>query len=348
MDKCLIERVARLADAPVSGVRIEPRAPLDHQSNRLYDAWKDGRHLIVKEYLKPDEFSTGPIHEHRALELLAPLDVAPQPVGIDPEHTAERGPIVVYDYLDGEMWGRKKPSESELRALADVWLTIDSLSPQVTWDARGTNHSVAARYARFSVRMQAFRAWAEAAFPAGTAAALRCLEELDRRWPEVRELDARGEQGMRRSFNPADTRFANVIRRPNGRLGLVDWEDGGLGDPAREVMGTISHPEQEDLLTPAEWQAFLEPYLAAMTARDALLSLRIERYAAISPMFWLSVVFQEGVRRAEEGRLAGWEVNALPANVRLRRYLAYALAWPEGDFARELDRLADLEFFPTN
>jgi hypothetical protein len=65
----LLERVALLADAPASGVRIGPRAPLDHQSNRLYDAWTSSRHLIVKEYLKPDEFSTGPIHEHRALEL---------------------------------------------------------------------------------------------------------------------------------------------------------------------------------------------------------------------------------------------------------------------------------------
>jgi hypothetical protein len=128
----------------------------------------------------------------------------------------------------------------------------------------------------------------------------------------------------------------------------VDWEDGGLGDPAREIVGTIGHPEQEDLLTPAEWQAFLEPYLTVMTARDPLLSRRIELYAAIYPLFWLSVMFQEGVRRAEAGRLAGWEVNGLPANVRLRRYLAYALAWPEGDFVRELDLLADLEFFPTD
>ena len=346
MSEPLTATVARLAGCTPAAVRIGLRRPLDHQSNQLYDAWADGRRLIVKEYLKPEEYATAPVDEHRALELLAPLDVAPRPVGVDSDHGPERGPIVVYEYLDGEMWGRQKPSENDLRALAEVWLAVDSLSAQVDWDARGRNHTVATRYARFEARMQAFRAWTEAAFPAGTTAALRCLEELDRRWPEVWELDACGELGMWLSFGPADTRFANVIRRPGGRIGLVDWEDGGLGDPARDIVGTVTHPEQEDLLTPAEWRTLLDPYLAVMTARDALLSRRIELYAAISPMFWLSVLLQEGVRRAELGQLAGWTINELPPNVRLRRYLARALAWPDPEFSGQLDGLARLTFFP--
>lgn len=346
MNDALIQVVARLAGCSPSAMRIGLRAPLDHQSNRLYDAWADGRHLIVKEYLKPEELSTAPVYEHRALELLAPLDVAPRPVGLDEEHSPKRGPIVVYEFLDGEMWGRRKPSGEELRALAEIWLTVDSISAQVDWEARGTNRSVAERYARFHDRMLAFRAWTEEAFPAGTAAALRSLDVLDRRWPEVRELDACSAQGMRLSFGPADTRFANVIRRPDGRLGLVDWEDGGLGDPARDLVGTVSHPEQEDLLTPDEWQAFLEPYLAVLVPLDVLLPRRIKLYRAIDSIFWLSVLFQEGLRRAEQGQFAGWTINGLPANERLRRYLARGLAWPDHDFSRQLDGLAALTFFP--
>ena len=348
MQERLVETVARLGGYAPSELRVQVRTPLEHQSNRLYDAWVGGRHLLVKEYLKQEEFSTAPLYEHSALELLAPLDIAPQPIGVELEHGPEVGPVVVYEYLDGEMWGRRKPSSDELRALAEVWLMVDSLSAQVDWAARGTNRSVAERFARFSDRLRAFRAWTEAAFPEGTAAALRCFDVLDRRWPAVRELDACSEQGMRRSFGPADTRFANVIRRPDGRIGLVDWEDSGLGDPARDVMGLLSHPDQEDLLVPAEWQAFLEPYLAVMTPKDPLLRRRIELYGAIDSVFWLSVlVFQEGLRRAETGGLDGWMINGLPANVRLRRYLARALAWPEYDFSSHLAELKDLRFFPS-
>lgn len=343
----LTETVARLAGCAPADLELRSRAALEHQSNRLYDAWANGRHLIVKEYLKPEEFATAPLHEHRALELLAPLDVAPRPVGLELAYGADFGPLVVYDYLEGEMWGRRKPSEDELQTLAEVWLSIDSLSSQVDWDARGTNHTVATRFARFEARMREFKAWTEGSFPAGTPAALACLDELERRWPQVRELDSCIEQGMRRSFGPADTRFANVIRRPDGRLGLVDWEDGGLGDPARDIVGTVSHPEQEDLLVAAEWTAFLEPYLAVMTARDALLARRIELYSAIDSIFWLSVLLQEGVRRAAQGLLAGWTINGMPANARLRRYLARAMSWPDPDFAGQLANIASLELFPT-
>lgn len=346
MDRGLSGIVARLAGSGPGAVEVRPRAPLEHQSNRLYDAWADGRRLIVKEYLKPEEFATGPVNEHRALELLAPLDVAPQPVGVEMDGPVGR-PVVVYEYLDGTMWGRRRPSPGELRQLAEAWLTIDSVSEQVDWAARGTQHSVAARYARFRDRMTTYRAWTEAAFPVGTAAALRCLDLLERRRPEVAELDACAEQGIRASFGPSDTRFANVIRRPDGRIGLVDWEDGGLGDPARDVRGLLSHPDQEDMLTLAQWQAFLGPYLTAMTPRDPSLARRIALYMAIDPLFWLSVLFVEGLRRVEAGRLAGWAVNGLPANQRLRRYLARGLAWPEPEFSDRLDELAGLEFFPT-
>jgi Ser/Thr protein kinase RdoA (MazF antagonist) len=348
MNDCLVEIVARLGGYVPSDLLVEVRTPLEHQSNRLYDAWIGRRHLLVKEYLKQEEYSTAPLMEHRALEMLAPFDIAPQPIGVELGHSQEVGPIVVYEYLDGEMWGRRKPSDDELAALADVWLTVDSLSSQGAWAARGTNRSASERFARFSDRLRAFRAWTEAAFPDGTEAALLCLDVLDRRWPEARELDACTDQAMRRSFGPADTRFANVIRRPDGRIGLVDWEDCGLGDPARDVVGLLSHPDQEDLLSPREWQAFLEPYLAAMTPKDPLLPRRIELYGAIDPVFWLSLLtFQEGLRRAESGELGGWMINGLPANVRLRRYLARALAWPVHDFSSHLAELSDLRFFPS-
>lgn len=341
----LIATVARLTGCPPSAIRIEPRTPLEHQSNRLYEAWADRRHLIVKEYLKPEEFSTGPIHEHRSLELLAPLDIAPRPVGIEQEHGPECGPLIVYEYLDGEMWDRRRPSAAELVALAEVCLKVQAIPPAELWDARGASRSMVERYARFRDSFVAFQVWTDAVYPAGRESAARGLDALERRWPRVEELDRLGRQ-QRQVFCQADARFANVIRRPDGRIGLVDWEDSGLYDPAREVMGLLSHPNQEDLLSTSDWQAFLVPYLAILAPLDPALPRRIDLYAAIYPIFWLSVLFCEGIRRAAEGRLAGWTINGLPANARLRRYLARALAWPDPDFSMSLDGLGDLDFFP--
>ena len=124
MQERLIETVARLGGYAPSEVRVELRTPLDHQSNRLYDAWAGDRHLLGKEYLKPDEFSTAPLHEHRSLELLAQFDVAPQPVGVEFEHGPDVGPIVVYEYLwiGSGQWshptGRATPTPGMLSNLA--------------------------------------------------------------------------------------------------------------------------------------------------------------------------------------------------------------------------------------
>jgi hypothetical protein len=75
-DSCLVQAVLH---RHMPDVQDDP-PPLAHHSNRLIDAWSGGQHLIVKEFLKPDEFDGAPAREYRALQLLAPLDIAPQPV----------------------------------------------------------------------------------------------------------------------------------------------------------------------------------------------------------------------------------------------------------------------------
>ena len=82
--------VAAATGAPASSIRVARRPPLEMQSNRLYDAWAGDRRLIVKEFLKPDEYQDAPRREYAALQLLVPLDVAPQPVFYRPQPTAFR------------------------------------------------------------------------------------------------------------------------------------------------------------------------------------------------------------------------------------------------------------------
>jgi aminoglycoside phosphotransferase (APT) family kinase protein len=285
MDERLLEVVARMTGSAASAIRVHERPPLEHQSNRLYEARADGRHLIVKEYLKPEEYATAPLHEHRALELLAPLDVAPQPVGIEPGHGPEGGPLVAYEYLEGEMWDRRHPLAEQLAALAEVWLKVQAIPEEQVSGWLTDARSVATVYASFGESFRQYAVRTDTEYREGRRAADLCLDVLERRRPIVAELHDLDQRDPRRCFCRSDARFANVIRRPDGRFGLVDWEDSGLRDPAREVMDLLTHPNQEDLLTTEEWQPFLAPYLAERVALDPLLPRRIELYAALYPFF---------------------------------------------------------------
>ena len=88
----LAEITAQATGQPEAEIRIKLRPPLTYQSNRLYDVWIGSQHLIAKEFLKPAELQDASTREYRALQLLAPLDIAPRPVFFDPA----LGAIVFY------------------------------------------------------------------------------------------------------------------------------------------------------------------------------------------------------------------------------------------------------------
>ena len=336
---------AQATGLPAGDIELTPRAPLEHQANRLYDFWAAGRHLILKEFLLPDERHAAAAREYQALKLLAPLDLAPQPVFFDPS----LGPVVIYEFMAGEMWDRRKPTTADLAQLAGAWLQMHAATPAQPWLAHNADQPLERICARLQTHLQAYADWVAAEFPAGRAAANACLGLLASRRDALDELTAAKPVLC---FCKADPRFANVIQRPTGRLGLIDWEDGGLLDPTRDLADVMTHPNQEDLLSLDEWPAFVQPYLAGRGALDASLARRAHLYQALFPIFWLTVIMNQGRRLASEAsvasnaHLAGWSINGLPPNQRLRRYLARAQAWPALNFARELDQLNGLEFFP--
>lgn len=335
--------VAEATGLSPAAISISPRPPLDNQSNQLYDVWAINRHLIVKEFLKPDELQDAPVREFRALELLASLDIAPQPVLFQPL-TPSLGPIIVYEFMEGEMWDRHCPTAAELAQLAEVWLKMNAASTDDMWVSRGHNLSFSEIEARFRALFQTYAAWVEAEFAPGRQAVDLCFALLESRRIVMRELS---DYTPPLCFCRADPRFANVIQRPDDRLGLVDWEDSGLRDPARDLADIITHPNQEDLVSPSEWQAFLQPYIAVRGELDSHLLRRMHLYLALFPAFWLAVLVREGMRLVGTDRLAGWNVHGLPANEKLRRYLARGLAWPEMDFSNQMKTVADVEFFPS-
>ena len=322
-------------------LQIALRRPLEIQSNELYDAWVGDRHLIAKRFLKPEELTTAPASEYGALQLLAAYGIAPQPVFYDPTIA----PVVIYEYIDGEMWDRRKPDPAQLAKLAQLWLTMHKVSTANLWLSRGWGRTTDEHIASFRHNLEQYAAWSATHFPAGQEAMALCLPLLDQAQAALQQIDV---AQPTLCFCRADPRFANVIERPDGRLAYIDWEDSGLRDPARDVADLLTHPNQEDLLTFAEWQAFLQPYLLERSPIDPTLQDRRQWYSAIFPLFWLAILLKAGVNRAQNGTVQEWQINGLPANVRLQRYLAREMAWPDTDFAEQLHTVRSLQFFPTS
>jgi aminoglycoside phosphotransferase (APT) family kinase protein len=317
--------------------RIVPRPPLAHQTNRLHDVWVDRAHLIAKEFVLADERMDGADREFRALRLLQSLDIAPRPLVYD--HAV--GPVVIYAYMDGAMWDRRVPSTPELVALADVWVQVHDLPTRDLWLGRNQAQPFQEIVQRIRAPIEAYAAWVARAGHAQQTAARLAQCALERFAEAGAELEL-----MERTlcFCRLDTRFANVIGRPDGRLGLIDWEDSGLRDPARELADLFTHPNQEDLLDASARQVFLDQYLPSRRA-DPGLADRLHRYLPLFSLSWLSLLLAEGMRRAEQGTLDGWLVNEMPPNERLRRYLARCNAWPAFELDAVLADLGDVVFF---
>ncbi len=324
---------------PAEKLRLALRSPLDAQSNNLYDLRVDDRYLIVKEFLKPNELLDAPAREHSALLKLVPHDIAPQPVFYD----AAVGPVVVYEFMQGEMWDRCLPSAAKLAELAGLWLYLHSLPTNGLWLSRGQETPLAETGLGLERLLEQYAVWASTDFPQGRRGVSFFPQIIDRGRRVVADLT---QCIPELCFCRSDARFANVIDRPTGRLGLIDWEDAGLRDPARGLGTLLTHPNQEDLLDEVAWQPFLAPYLAGREPQDPTIRQRLDLYLGIFPLFWLAILLNAGVDRAKAGTLGGWAINDLPKNEQLRRYVARSLAWPDGDFNEVLGDLANVSFFP--
>lgn len=326
-----------------SSTRIALRPSLDHQSNRLYDLWAGNDHLILKEFLKPDEHAEAPVREHRALEVLAPLDLAPRPVLLCATPAAGMNPFVVYEYMEGTMWDRRAVSRRDLQRLAVAWLAINGVATGRLLPSRGHERRAGDFLLYFEAAIGAYAEWSDAEFPAARPAVELVQSALETIAGPVRVLE---ELRPPLCFSRADARFANVIERPDGRLGFVDWEDSGVRDPARDVADLMTAANQEDLVSRRQWDAFLEPYVRGRIPVDPTLDQRVGAYLWLFPVFWLALLLRACLRRIADGDPPHWLVNGLPVEQRLRRYLARALAGPEADPDMTLGRLASVRFLP--
>jgi aminoglycoside phosphotransferase (APT) family kinase protein len=322
---------------------IRLRGPLPHQSNRLYDLYFEGQRYIVKEYLKEEEFNEAAPREYRSLRLMAPLGLAPQPVSFYPGSDSFARPLVVYEYMAGRMWDRDKPSSRDLAELAKTWLLMNAAESDPHWPSRSDRFPFRV-LGRLEESAGDYAAYCEDEYREVLHIADQVMALLELRKVDLQELD---KMEAPRCFSRADPRFANIIERPDGRLGMVDWEDSGWVDPALDLADLLTHPNQEDLLDWVEWGAFLRPYEQAREALgDRTFQRRRHLYMGLLTLFRLIVLLKMGVERTKTGELAGWKINGLPANERLQRYLLKAAQWPEMEIDPGPDPADRIHFFP--
>ncbi len=309
-----------------------PRLPI--QSNCLYDVHIGDHHLIAKQFLRAETEPLAAVREFQSLQRLAPLGIAPLPILYRPGAV----PVVVYEFMDGVMWDRSRPQPLQLSQLAEVWTTLAQVETNSLVEANSNW-----RVSRIRDVFISYAQWVEAQFPLGRNAAARCLQLLNPLPLILQELENRP---PRLGFCRLDARFANIIQQPTGRIGLVDWEDSGLGDPAFALADMMLHVNQEDLVTWEAWHEAFEPYLQLMQARDEGFRGRVHHFHFLLPLFWLAILIPYGIQNNQAGTVSEWHINDLPANLRLRRYLARALAWPNLDFQDQLNDLKNVVFFP--
>ncbi|MCB9460751.1 MAG: aminoglycoside phosphotransferase family protein [Anaerolineaceae bacterium] len=343
MTNAIQNMVAALVGSVPDDLHVTLRSPLTHQSNRLYDVKHQDQHWIAKEYLHPDECKQSSQREFDALHVLQDIDVAPIPIHLEAARDTH-GPVVLYEYMAGEMWDRYSPTTEELAQLAQVWLKVNDIPIDKLWPSKGMKRPLEGWISQAENILQEYLQWTEVRFPQGVTAAQLCIQA----WTKCHRLVSEIQQLVTvYCFCKSDPRFGNVIDRPDHRLGLIDWEDSGLRDTAIDVADVMTHPNQEDLVSYDQWQAFLQPYLSERSKQDADLEKRVHLYSAILPFFWLLTMIRREQQRIHKEHEAEGVFNELPASVRLPRYLARTLAWPSMDFSDQLDQVKELRFFPT-
>ena len=323
MQDYIAASAAAALNIPISQIETRLRQPRGYQTHTLFDVTAPGRHLIAKRYTLQDGQDDAPRREFAALKLVAGLGLAPQPVWCDGRS------LVLYEFLPGQVWDRRAATPAEMSALAEVWLRVGrvgaaQMGPSTLF-ARLQNPSARAKL----LDVEPYAAWASQRARTRRAAEL-CRTAAHRAGEALRKLE-RYAPVLR--FCKCDPRFGNVLARPHGRIGLTDWEDCGLQDPAIEIADLFTAPNQEDLLSPEAKAALLN---GLREWDDGTLAQRVALYEIALLGTWFPVLTRVGLRHLANGALAGWEINEMPYAARLRRMLARIFA---------SDAFADVEFF---
>jgi len=113
----------------------------------------------------------------------------------------------------------------------------------------------------------------------------------------------------RRILSPSDFGFHNALRRPDGRLALLDMEYFGWDDPVKLTADTLWHPGS--VLSPGEQRRWLDGMVGIRSA-DPDFMLRLTAQLPLYGLRWCAILLNEFLperweRRVYAGNTGDWE-----------------------------------------
>jgi hypothetical protein len=287
---------ARTRLAALLGDTPGPPEPVGGWSNRLYRlAVGPSRVVLLKHYVRDDRDRLR--REFAALRFLRPRlgDLVPEAILADPERN-----YGLYSFEAGAVKRAAELTAAEVDAMAGCAAALHAFAP----DADGCPDFPPAAMAAFAVdeilpEIEACLTRFEAFAPSSPHEAIRALAARVPVRAGVGELVARALEAVpavqrsgavpRSAWRLSNCDFAphNILVRPNGGVCAVDWEYAGWDDPARFVIGFVTHATSLSLPPPIG-SRFLRTYAERRGLSQAEFA-RIQRLRLLNEVEWATV-----------------------------------------------------------
>jgi aminoglycoside phosphotransferase (APT) family kinase protein len=184
--------------------------------NQVVRVLSDGRDLVVKHFgdssVAATLFPLLPEDEARALEVLAPFNIAPEPVGFFPAQGGH-GPVLVYDFFAGDMW------DGDVADAAALLATLHGVETDGFRTMPASPTAIMADADRLPQPPTDDAAWRRI-----IAARPRIVDDV---------------QPSKRVMVHGDFSAGNMIAGPAG-IRCIDWQCPGMGDAAEDLWSFLS------------------------------------------------------------------------------------------------------------
>ena len=202
------------------------------------------------------------------------LDVLPEPILLDEESYTQ--PVVVAKWMEGEVTAVPPQTDSEWIQLIELYVKLRQVTPQNTTTTipKGLINFASVAEAMQQIQLQCDM-MPNDAYPEQLRALLAQLETFP---------DGPPASASPISLCHVDANTLNFLRRSQG-WASVDWENAGWGDPAFEIVDTMTHPQYMDV--PEErWTWFVEKY--GELSGDETAVARIKRTYPLMLVWWVA------------------------------------------------------------
>ncbi len=229
------------------------------------------------------------------------LDVLPEPVYLDEDRYKQ--PVVVARWMEGEVTAVPPQTDDEWLQFVEIYVKLRRVTPQST---RRAIPKGLINFASVQEGLEQIQIQCDAIPATHHPEQLRALLAQLATFPD----------GPPASESPValchvDANTLNFLRRPHG-WASVDWENSGWGDPAFEIVDTMTHP-QYMRVSDERWEWFVQKY-GELSGDDTAVA-RIRRTYPLMLVWWVArlarmlyEIPRGGDQRLVE-RPSGWQAD---------------------------------------